>query len=100
MHKQPKRFGFSGKIDDDSSIPRLREEYERLILEEMEETGYVPILDFGPFFSTELSGGNYKFIISMFGMYVGRKKVCQYMGVDSNGRLYPKTSQKAKSNTC
>jgi len=38
LHKKIKRFELSGQILDDIFIPRMREEYIRLLSESMKET--------------------------------------------------------------
>lgn len=89
MHRGLKRFGMNGVINDDSDFIRLREQYETLLLAEMKETGYVPVMDLGPFWSTDLKAdGHYNFILSMYGVFVGLRKVNQYIGVDAHGRYY------------
>lgn len=98
MHRGLKRFGFSGTIRDDSDIPRLREQYEAMVIDDMRESGYIPVLDLGPFWSTSYDGGKYEFIISLYGLYVGKRKAWELSGVDGHGTLYPKNTQRDRSN--
>ena len=87
-HKEPKRFHMESEISDDSLFIRQRELQERLLLDDMRERGYVPVLDWGPFWSTKLNAkGRYDTVLSMFGIYVGKRKACQIMGVDGAGRV-------------
>lgn len=97
MHRGLKRFGFNGIINDDADFPRMREEFESIIIDEMREAGYVPVLDLGPFFSTQLRDDQkYDFVISLYGLFVGKRKSWDYVGVDAHGKLYQTNTQKVK----
>ena len=91
MNKKLKSFGMQGQIHDDSAIPRLRKEYERLIEDDMREQGYVPILDLETQFSLLYDEQNdiYEFDIVVYGIYVGKKKSHLYEGF-SGQNLVPK----------
>lgn len=80
-----------GEIHDDSAIPRLRVEYERLIESDMREQGYVPILDLDTQFSLLYDEGKdiYEFDIIVYGVFVGKKKSYMYEGF-SGQNLIPK----------
>lgn len=91
MNKKLKSFGMQGQIHDDSAIPRLRKEYERVIEQDMRSQGYVPILDLDIQFSLDYdeSSDTYNFDIVLYGIYVGKKKSYQYEGF-SGQALIPK----------
>lgn len=91
MNKKLKSFGMQGEIHDDSAIPRLRVEYERLIESDMREQGYVPILDLDTQFSLLYDEGKdiYEFDIIVYGVFVGKKKSYMYEGF-SGQNLIPK----------
>ena len=91
MNKKLKSFGMQGVIHDDSAIPRLRIEYQRLIESDMREQGYVPILDLDVQFSLSYDEPNdiYEFDIIVYGLYVGKKKSHMYEGF-SGQSLVPK----------
>jgi hypothetical protein len=93
MHKTIKRFGMEGTISD-KAIPQSREQFETLVLREMREEGYAPILGFGPFWSTVYveDRDEYLFILSMHGIYVGRKKAWQVDGISVDGKMVPLTA--------
>lgn len=82
MAKQVKSFGVSGQISDDSAIPRLRQEYQRLTEQNMRDQGYVPVLDLEPLFYIEYNHENdyYEFELVMYSMYVGKRKAKEYIG--------------------
>lgn len=88
MHRDIKRFSMDGEIADDSAIPRLRDEYERLIISEMREDGYIRLLDHGPIFSTHYNEetNTYTFVITVFGTYVGKRQSLELEGMTGTGR--------------
>lgn len=96
-HKTIKRFGLDGTIHDDSAFWRLKIEYTRLILSEMRLSGYVPRIDISPDFTIEYceKAESFKFELSIYGIYVGKKKSEWIFGIDEN-RVIP--IQENKSN--
>lgn len=100
MHERIHRFGVEGMLDD-SSIPRLRAEYERLLLQDMEEEGYVPVLDLGTHWSTEYlsDSAKFQFRLTIYGIRVGREKACTLEGI-SQGKLIPRSIPQDKSPPC
>lgn len=91
MNKKLKSFGLSGQIHDDSAIPRLRLEHERLIKDDMRDQGYVPILDLETQFFLEYKEQEdyYEFDMIVYGIYVGKKKSFMYEGF-SGQNLIPR----------
>lgn len=90
-HKTPKRFSMDGTIGDDADFARLRTQYENLLIQQMRADGYVPVLDLGPFFSTQLNDDQtYAFVLSVYGVFVGKKHVDEYEGFDGHGSLHKK----------
>jgi hypothetical protein len=51
LERTIKAFLIGGVIKDDSSIGKSRLMYERLLLQDMRDKGYVPVLDLEPQFS-------------------------------------------------
>lgn len=96
MHSNVKRFQVDGIINDDADFPRLRTQFEDMLVKEMRGSGYVPVLDLGPYFSTEYQENSYKFVITAYGIYVGRRKSWEIHGI-SNGRRVPTTTLRSKS---
>jgi len=93
MHRDIKRFPLDGIMKDDSDFIRLRAQFETLILHQMRDSGYVPVLDIGPLFSTRLlDNGNYDFELTIYGVYVGRKKAWTIEGMDGLGRYLPRST--------
>ena len=83
-HKSIKRFGLDGIIYDDSKIPSLREEYIRMLSEMMRAKGFLVRYGIDPDFTVEYNGTNYNFRLSLYGVYVGRKKAECYKAMDKN----------------
>jgi hypothetical protein len=96
-HKPIKRFGLEGVIHDDALIGRLKFEYIRLVDAEMRIAGYAPRLDIDPDFTIRYNEKKkyFEFTLSLYGIYVGRKKVEWILGVDGNTAI---PTQKSKSN--
>ena len=62
----------------------------------MRSQGYVPQLDLEPAFSLEYSNEKYKFLLSLYGVYVGRSKARCYHGVTVNNLVPMSTTQSDK----
>lgn len=89
-HKSIKRFGFDGEIGDCKDFIRTRETFAQMILTQMREDGYVPVLDIGPLWSTSYKAETqtFDFIISLYGVYVGTRKAQEIEGFDGYGNMY------------
>jgi hypothetical protein len=74
MHKPVKMFSYDGLIKDDKDFIKTRNEFERLIIDQMREQGCLPIHEMGTYWSTEWLGDKYSFRITIYGWYAGRKK--------------------------
>jgi hypothetical protein len=75
-------FTITGTIGDDAHFIKARENYERIIVQQMRDKGYVPVLDMNPQFSLSYieQKNQYGFILIMFGVFVGKAKSFQYEG--------------------
>jgi hypothetical protein len=76
LKRNIKSFLIAGVIKDDTVLAKSRENYERLLLQDMRAKGYVPVLDLEPQFSIKYNEAkdNYSFYLEMFGVYVGKRK--------------------------
>ena len=83
-HKPIRKFEISGTILDDSAIPRLKWQYEKLINTEMKTMGYVPRLDIDPDFTIYYNHIDeyFEFILSIYGSYVGKTRAQWTIGID------------------
>jgi hypothetical protein len=75
-------FTINGVIGDDSQIIKMRELYEKTIVQQMRDKGYVPVLDMAPQFNTSYveQKNQYGFSLTMFAVYVGKNKSQLYEG--------------------
>lgn len=89
-HKPLKRFHLQGMIYDDSAIYRLRFEYAKLLTLEMRLSGYVPRLDINQDFTIEYNeqAKYFEFELSIYGVYVGKKKSEWISGIDETRVIY------------
>ena len=91
-NRKIKKFGFEGVIKDDSAIPRMRAQYETMIVQSMRMSGHVPVLDLDPQFHLEYDHNKdqYSFQIYVHGIFVGKKKALEYEGFTGQ-RLIPRS---------
>ena len=92
-HKQIKRFQIEVEFIDDSDIIRIRNQYENLLTSQMRDAGYIRILDIDPAFSVEFTGETWKFLMTIHGIYVGKKKSWQLEGIAQNKPVKRNTRQ-------
>ena len=96
-HKPIKRFPIKVEFTDDSGIPRLRYQYESMLTHDMRSKGYVRVLDIDTNFSIEFNGETWVFLMTLYGVYVGKKKAWQSEGI-TQGKLIPRTTRQTISN--
>ena len=92
-HKQIKRFQVEVEFIDDSDIIRIRNQYENLLTSQMRDSGYVRVLDIDPAFSVEFTGETWRFLMTIHGIYVGKKKAWQLEGIAQNKPVKRNTRQ-------
>lgn len=92
-HKKIKRFQIEVEFIDDSDIIRIRNQYENLLTSQMRDSGYVRVLDIDPAFSVEFTGETWKFLMTIHGIYVGKKKAWQLEGITQNKSIKRNTRQ-------
>lgn len=82
LNKNIKNFFISGLIKDEAIILKSRKNYERLLLQQMKDKGYVPVLDMDPQWQIVYNEkkDHYSFQLIMFGVYLGKKKCLDYLG--------------------
>jgi hypothetical protein len=96
-HKNIKRFQIDGEIYDEAAIPRIKEQYIDLLKFMMKHKGYVIRYDIDPDFTVEYTGKGFKFLLSVYGVFVGKRKAQCLSGIDKNKAILLPT-QKNKSN--
>jgi len=99
-HKTIKRFYLDGEIYDESFIPRLKDQYIAMIKSSMQSKGYVVRYDIDPDFTISYNGKTFDFKLSVYGVYVGRKKAEWISGIDKNTIISNTTHQNKLSGYC
>ena len=94
-HKRIKRFQIEVEFYDNSQLISLRPQYETLLTHDMRSKGYVRVLDIDSAFSVEFTGETWKFLMTLHGIYVGKKKACEVEGI-SQGKLIPRHTQRVR----
>jgi hypothetical protein len=94
-HKNLKRFYLEGEIYDDSKIPALKDQYVLLLHDIMTSKGYVPRYDVDMDFTLEYNGKTFEFKMSIYGVFVGKKKAICLKGIAKN-RPIANTTQAIK----
>jgi hypothetical protein len=92
-HKKIKRFQISVEFLDDSDIIRIKNQYENLLTGQMRDSGYIRMLDIDPAFSVEFTGETWKFLMTIHGVYVGKRKAWQLEGITQNKLVKRNTRQ-------
>lgn len=76
---------------------RVKNQYENLLTHDMRVKGYARLLDIDPAFSVEFTGETWKFLMTIHGVYVGRRKAWQSEGI-TQGKLIPRNTLQTTSN--
>jgi len=94
-HKPVKRFYLDGDIYDDAAIPRLKIEYVKLLMLEMKLSGYVVRVDIDPDFTIKYNSEKeiFEFKLSLYAVYVGKRKSEWIAGVDGTTVIYTPQSR-------
>ena len=88
-HKNIKRFQVKVNFKDDSDMIRVKAQYETLLLHDMRNKGYVRVLDIDTNFSVEFTGETWVFLMTLYGVYIGKKKAWLSEGI-TQGKLIPR----------
>jgi hypothetical protein len=94
-HKNIKRFQIAVEFLDNAQLISLRPQYENLLTHDMRSKGYVRVLDIDPAFSVEFTGETWRFLMTLHGVYVGKRKACQVEGITQN-KLIPRSMHPIK----
>lgn len=88
-HKRIKRFQIDVQFKDNAQLISLKPQYEILLTHDMRSKGYIRVLDMDPAFSVEFNGETWKFLMTLHGIYVGKKRAWQLEGTTQN-KLIPR----------
>lgn len=96
-HQNIKRFQIQVEFLDDSNMIKIKKQYENLLVDQMRESGYTRVLDIDPSFSVEFDGQTWKFLMTIHGVYVGKKRSWQLEGI-TQGKLIARSTPLPISN--
>jgi hypothetical protein len=96
IHRSIKKFQVGVEFADDSDMIRIKNQFENLITHDMRIKGYARVLDIDPAFSVEFTGETWKFLMTIHGIYVGKKKAWQSEGI-TQGKLIPRSMRPTTS---
>ena len=94
-HKPIKKFFIDGVIQDESKVPRLKDEYIRLLVSQMRYEGYVPRFDIDPDFTIDYNEKKeyFEFQLTLYGVYAGKEKSKWILGIDGHKIIYTQKSK-------
>lgn len=95
-HKNIKKFQVRVEFKDDSDMIRIRAQYESLLTQDMRGKGYLRVLDLDPSFSVEFNGETWVFLMTLYGVYVGKKQAWLSEGI-TQGKLIPRSMRQTIS---
>ena len=96
-HRNIKRFQIQVEFYDNAQLISLRPQYENLLAQDMRGKGYIRVLDVDPAFSIEFTGETWRFLMTLHGIYVGKKKAWQLEGI-TQGKLIARSTALSISN--
>ena len=91
----------AGTIGDDADIWRLKYEFIRLVEMDMRSAGYVPRIDINPDFTLDYNHEKdyFEFSISIYGIYLGKRRSQWITGVDETRIIYTQKSKSEESSS-
>lgn len=96
-HKKIKRFQVEVEFLDDSDMIRIKNQYENILVSNMRDAGYIRVLDIDPVFSVEFDGQTWKFLMTIHGIYIGKRKARVWDGITQNKLIQRTTRQRTLS---
>lgn len=97
MHEEIKRFGHEGVVAGSVDVIEFKQNMVRWVEAEMKDEGFIPALDIEVQYTQDYSAADdtYKYRLSIYGLYVGRDKAWDAVGV-MNGRTIQKYTPQIK----
>ena len=96
LHRKIKNFCIEGQFLDDTKTLDIKRLNERILDVQMRDMGYIRALDIDPVWTIEYNPmqDEWRFKMSIYGFYVGKRKSWQYEGA-SQGKLIPRATPQA-----
>lgn len=95
FHRNVRKLGIEGEFIEDSQIPLVRAQYEKLLIQDARSRGYLPVLDLDTAWSTwyDATRNRWYFRLTVYVVYMGKRKAKEWEGI-SSGKLIPRNIQK------
>jgi hypothetical protein len=95
--KTIKRFQHKVQVKDSSVWIRTARQHINSLTDQMRSQGYVPVLDLNPHASVDYTGKVFNYVITIHGIYIGRKRAWEIEGL-AGDKLIPmnKSEQSSK----
>lgn len=90
QHKTIKKFQVEVFFKEDSDMIRIKNQYENILTHDMRSKGYARVLDIDTAFSVEFTGETWRFLMTLHGIYVGRRKAWESSGI-TQGKIIPRS---------
>jgi hypothetical protein len=100
-HKQIKGFSIEGVIHNDVSIPRIKDEYIKMLKSQMRISSYVPRVDINPDITTEYNRkkNNFKIKITIYGVKLKEEEIRCTEAINEYKPIYIQESKHSESLT-
>jgi hypothetical protein len=95
-HKRIKRFQIEFCSVDDTQIIKMKDLSEKTLTTQMRDAGYIRVLDIDPTLNIEFNGTTFRYLMTIHGVYVGKKQSWQLEGITQN-KLIPRTTPQRTS---
>jgi hypothetical protein len=89
-HKTIKKFSIKGTILNDTVMPRIKDEYVKLLISQMRAGFFVPRVDISPDVTIKYDKRKKTFIIkiTLYGVKVGKEKIKWIESIDEYRPIY------------
>lgn len=88
-HKKINRFQIEFCSVDDNQLIKTKDVAERTLITQMRDAGYTRVLDIDPTLNIEFNGTTFRYLMTIHGVYVGKKQAWQLEGI-TQGKLIPR----------
>jgi|688.fasta_scaffold47871_10 hypothetical protein len=98
-HKQIKGFSIEGVVLDDLAVPRIKDEYIRLLKSQMRIASYVPRIDINPDVTTEYNNkkNNFTIKITLYGVKLDKEQLECIEAINEHKPIYIRESKYKES---
>lgn len=94
--KNIKRFQMEFQVEDSGVFMQKRDQYSSVLITQLRDNGYVPLLDLPTFTTVDYREERFYFTITVQSVYVGKKSSWQIDGI-LHGKVVLKSTPETKS---